>query len=54
MTDSATAVQMSHCTRSRLVVLSSPSNGPKTVDRMRVRTDTPVAMLKVLSERCRG
>ena len=51
MIDNATAVQMSHCWTSRWVVLRKASNGPKTVARNSVAIDTPVAMLKVLSEK---
>src|SRR5262249_51785440 len=51
MIDSATAMQTSHCRRARLVVDRNFWNGPMTVARMSVSTDTPVATLKVLSEK---
>lgn len=53
MIDKATPMQMSHCRTSRLVVLRNASKGPKTVASRSVRIETPVAMLKVLSEKCR-
>jgi hypothetical protein len=51
MTDSATPAQTSHWPRSREVVPRKVSSGPNTAARMRVTTETPVAMLKRLSEK---
>ena len=49
--DRATAVQISHCGTSSLVVFITVWNMPRTVDRSSRRKDAPVVMANVLSEK---
>ena len=51
MIDSATAVQMSHCLTSSVVVFRIIWNGRRTVDMTSRKKDNPVVMMNVRSEK---
>src|ERR1700745_1082199 len=53
-TDRATAVQISHCTALRIVVVITVWKMPRTVDRSSRRKDSPVVRTNVLSEKVAG